>query len=191
MALITPDVSGIVDGSIPTASSFTTPLATITNAINGGLDTTNMTANAVNLQTVGQSVSWTTFTPTWTGSGGNPAILNGTITAAYAQFGRFVSFRIAIVSGTTTTYGTGNYSFTFPTTAITYQVAHPIGICTVVGNSQIYAGNLAVWATTTTFQIYNPATTGGTLQSATSPYTWAATTANQKILISGSYESAA
>lgn len=191
MALITPDLTGIVDGATPAASAWTTPFNTITNAINGGLDDTNFTASATNIQSISKSVAWTSYTPTWTGSGGNPAIGNGSITGDWYKIGRVVLFRIEIVSGTTTTYGTGTHIFSLPTATITYNTNYPLGSATIIGNSQVYASFTLVWASSTTANLYSPAVAGGVLVSATSPYTWTAATANQKILITGKYQASA
>jgi hypothetical protein len=47
MGIITPDLSGIVDGQVADAADFTTPFNTITNVINGSLDSDNLADNAV------------------------------------------------------------------------------------------------------------------------------------------------
>ena len=52
---------------------------------------------------------WSTYSPTW--SGGSPAIGNGTLTGSYIQVGKLLLFRINWVSGSTTTYGSGAYTF--------------------------------------------------------------------------------
>lgn len=57
---------------------------------------------------------WISYTPTWTAATTNPVIGNGTITGAYAAAGKLIFFRISIVGGSTTTWGTGVYSFTYP-----------------------------------------------------------------------------
>lgn len=57
---------------------------------------------------------WTSFTPTWTGSGGNPAIGNGTIAGAYKQLGKLLFVRYRIAMGSTTTYGAGNWKLRLP-----------------------------------------------------------------------------
>jgi len=46
MALINPDLSGIVDGAVGDAADWTTPFNTITNAINGNLDNSNLSSTA-------------------------------------------------------------------------------------------------------------------------------------------------
>jgi hypothetical protein len=58
--------------------------------------------------------AWTAYTPTWTAATTNPVIGNGTIDGAYAAAGKLIFYRIAIVGGTTTTWGSGAYSFTYP-----------------------------------------------------------------------------
>lgn len=50
---------------------------------------------------------WTSFTPTWTNTGTDPAIGNGTITGRWLQAGKFVAYSVRIAPGTTTSYGTG------------------------------------------------------------------------------------
>lgn len=57
------------------------------------------------------SVSYST---TWAGAGGNPAIVNGSITAVYRRVGGLVAFHIKVTAGSSTTYGSGLYSLTLP-----------------------------------------------------------------------------
>lgn len=58
-----------------------------------------------------------TFTTTWTGASGNPAIGNGTKTSSYLQIGKLVFLRINLNMGSTTTYGTGQWTFSLPVAA--------------------------------------------------------------------------
>lgn len=60
----------------------------------------------------------TAYTPTWAASG-SPAIGNGTLAGYYLQVGKMVDFKIGLVGGTTTTWGTaGNqWTFTLPVAA--------------------------------------------------------------------------
>lgn len=60
--------------------------------------------------------AWTTYTPTWTAST-NPAIGNGTITGRYLKVGRKCIAVIKVTMGSTTTYGSGGYSFGLPFTS--------------------------------------------------------------------------
>lgn len=52
----------------------------------------------------------TTFTPTWTSSGTQPTIGNGSITGRYKRDGDMVDVTVYIQPGSTTTFGTGGYS---------------------------------------------------------------------------------
>jgi hypothetical protein len=57
--------------------------------------------------------AWTPYTPAWTAST-NPAIGNGTITGRYMKIGRNVLCQIILTTGSTTTYGSGQYAFGLP-----------------------------------------------------------------------------
>jgi len=61
---------------------------------------------------------WTTWTPTWSSGGTQPAIGNGTLTAKYRQLGKIVFVSIRFVAGSTTTFGTGTYYLTYPVTPL-------------------------------------------------------------------------
>mgnify|MGYP001571216159 CR=1 FL=1 len=61
--------------------------------------------------------AWTSYTPAWTSSGTAPAIGNGTIAGRYMKIGRTVLCHINVIFGSTSTYGTGNYSFSLPATS--------------------------------------------------------------------------
>lgn len=93
MAWTPPTTTAFLAGHEPTSSELVTQL-------------TN------NLKVIGDS--WTAYTPVWTGATTNPVIGNGSITGAYQALGKHISFRIIIVAGSTTTFGSGAYSFTYP-----------------------------------------------------------------------------
>jgi hypothetical protein len=61
--------------------------------------------------------AWTTYTPTWTSSGTQPAIGNGDLFGFYKQRGKVINARISLVAGSTSTFGTGVYFFALPVTA--------------------------------------------------------------------------
>lgn len=63
------------------------------------------------------SGNFTQYTPVWASSGTQPAIGNGTINGRYLQLGKLVYGTIVLTMGSTTTYGTGSYTFTRPITA--------------------------------------------------------------------------
>src|SRR5688572_28327966 len=68
-----------------------------------------------NLKAIGDP--WTAYTPTWTGTGTNPAIVNGTIGGRYLQAGKLVIGNFQIVMGSSTTFGTGSWLVGLPVPA--------------------------------------------------------------------------
>ncbi|MFJ2568185.1 hypothetical protein ACIO02_35570 [Streptomyces sp. NPDC087568] len=75
--------------------------------------------------------TWTTYTPTWTSSGTAPNIGNGSVTGRYLKIGRTVFCTINLVAGTTTTFGSGNYTFGLPFQAANF-------VLTAVGSVHIF-----------------------------------------------------
>lgn len=82
-----------------------------------------------NLRAIGDP--WTAYTPTWTGTGF--VIGNGTITGAWISAGKLILYRITATIGSTTTVGTGAYSFGLPVAAITTNI--PGGGITIFDSS--------------------------------------------------------
>lgn len=68
---------------------------------------------------------WTDYTPVWAASGTAVALNNGTITGRYIRSGKLVVAEANLTMGSTTTFGTGNYTITLPITA--RAGATPIG----------------------------------------------------------------
>lgn len=58
--------------------------------------------------------AWTAYTPVWGSSGTAPAVGNGTITGRYIKVGKLVFWKVSLVLGSTSTVGTGNYTWTLP-----------------------------------------------------------------------------
>lgn len=122
-----------------------------------------------------------TFTPTWVGSGSNPAIGNGTLTGTYSQRGKTVRFEVRVLCGGTTTFGTGTYTWALPLTAAAANRGSGFGYITDGAANRFLAAVLYV--DTTTFQ----AAVDGTINvaSATVPMTWADT---DQMSVGGEYE---
>lgn len=55
------------------------------------------------------------YTPSWTTSGTQPAIGDGTIYGRYVYLGNMVHVFVQITMGSTTTYGTGQWRISLPT----------------------------------------------------------------------------
>lgn len=66
----------------------------------------------------------TAYTPTWTGSGSNPSIGNGGLGGRYWLVGKILFLRIQLTVGSTTAFGTGQWSFGLPV-GINADVAPP------------------------------------------------------------------
>lgn len=130
-----------------------------------------------------------TYTPTWTGSGGNPAIGNGTLTGSYIRIGKLVKVDIQVIAGATTTFGAGSYNLTLPfAPASRRQMLDcdvlDTGVQHYLGAAIIGAGGL------TTFEeilVASNAFGPGNWQAA-SPFAFGNT---DRALISGVYEAAA
>ncbi len=58
--------------------------------------------------------AWATYVPTWTCSGADNALGNGTLSGRYVQLGKLTFFDIYLAFGTTTTPGTGYWLFSLP-----------------------------------------------------------------------------
>ena len=137
-----------------------------------------------NLKAIGDA--WTSYTVTWTGSSTNPAIGNGTKTGAYIQAGKLVIFRISITFGSTTTLGTGFYSFSLPVTSFDNKIA--IGQGMAFDTSATALSSLVVFVDNsgfTTVRAKDMATDGNVTASA--PFAWAN---GDEINLTGLYEAA-
>lgn len=73
---------------------------------------------------------WQAFTPTWSASTTNPSLGNGVLDGRYVVFGTMCTLVVGLVMGSTTTYGSGNWAFSLPKSAVNtpginfYGVAH-------------------------------------------------------------------
>lgn len=70
----------------------------------------DLTAEDLN-QAIGSQ--FTQYTPAWTASIA-PLIGNGTLTAVWCKVGLLVTVRLNLLAGTTTTFGSGEWSFALP-----------------------------------------------------------------------------
>ena len=181
------------DGQTIDAADYNVPINTIVAAINGGLDSNNITAGGVvpnSLQSgTGTSWAWQTYTPTWT----NLTVGNGTSTGKYIQIGKTVFFRASVVFGSTSVMSSPP-SVTLPVTSVSYTTAYTavIGDCYYWDTSASFAfpGTLS-WLTTGTAEPETLNASGTFLQissvSATNPFTWAT---GDVIFVKGYYEAA-
>ncbi len=91
---------------------------TVPSLLAGELADADKTVNITDLMTA-LTASWTPYTPAWTASAGTPDIGNGVLSGAYRQIGKTIDWRLKLLAGSTTTFGTGGayWSFTLPAVA--------------------------------------------------------------------------
>lgn len=136
-----------------------------------------------NLKALGDP--WTSFTPTWTSSGTAPALGNGVLTGAWMNTGKLVIARIFLTMGSTTTYGTGNYTFAMPATSAVGAQWFPVGGCVcrdASGAATYFFGAFTAGSNTVSAGSDSAARLGQLV-----PFTWANT---DTLAISLAYESA-
>jgi hypothetical protein len=128
--------------------------------------------------------AWTTsWVPTWSGT--SSSATGATVTTAYSQVGKTVSFRINI------TYGTGNFGsagVSFSTPSGLTPIATTVGQCiSITGAGNRYGGEALINSSGTITPLATPATAGGASQLLTSsaPFSWGTTS---QLIISGTYE---
>lgn len=82
---------------------------------------------------------WLSYTPTWTSDGTQPSLGNGTLSGRYTRIGNLVIAKVSLTTGSTTTYGTGVYSFSYPFTEDSAAGSvNGYGICFDTSGSAIY-----------------------------------------------------
>ncbi|MCP9209276.1 hypothetical protein [Streptomyces cucumeris] len=77
--------------------------------------------------------AWTSYTPAWTAATTNPVLGNGTLAGRYLKVGRTCTAHINLITGSTTTYGAGNYAWALPFAAANAG-------CSYVGHAHLLAG---------------------------------------------------
>jgi hypothetical protein len=147
-----------------------------------------LTESDINLYLNHTGSAWNAYTPTWTAFTTNPTIGNGTLDGAYWKAGRGCAFRIRVIPGTTTTFGTGTYflSAPFATSAATPPQVVSMLVWRTAGTGA--AHNFTGYLPTSSSTIQFPIGDGSVNQWApTSPFTLANT---DIVIVSGFYETA-
>jgi hypothetical protein len=103
--------NSIVDakGDLIAASAADTPARLAVGSNNALLVADSTTATGLNWGSLA-----TSYTPTWTATTTNPVLGNGALAGYYIRTGDVVWFRIVLVAGSTTTFGSGTYRFSLP-----------------------------------------------------------------------------
>ena len=133
--------------------------------------------------------AWATFTPTWTASGTAPSLGNGTLIGRYQRIGRTIKFHINLAPGSTTTFGTGTYSFAMP-------VISANNGCTMTGTAEalvtnVFGGICVISPNVTTLTVWFPGSTTATNLTSSGPTIAGQTFASgHSLRITGEYEAA-
>jgi hypothetical protein len=125
--------------------------------------------------------AWTAYVPTWAGSGSNPAIGDGTLSGKYSLIGTTCLVEINVLMGSTTTYGTGNWTFSLPVTAVDTAGC---GSGRAFDSDAVLRYNLTSVPSTTTAWTAS-ADAAATVLTSTSPFAWAQ---NDVLVLAFSYE---
>jgi hypothetical protein len=154
--------------------------------------TSGQVLTAAQMNSIGEA--WTSFTPVWTSTGTQPAIGNGTLVGKFCRINKLVIGSIALISGSTTNFGTGSYLFNFPVTAASPIFAFGIMLSEgVYYDSNVGAGyklSASFNAGSTAnfrIQVYTNASQTYQLLGATSPVTFVSP---DEIIINFCYEAA-
>lgn len=75
------------------------------------------------------------FTPTWTSSGTQPTLGNGTLTGVYSRRGNEISCEVNLQIGSTTTQGTGTWYFALPRADYSFITQVGVGSCYAANNA--------------------------------------------------------
>ena len=131
--------------------------------------------------------NWNSYTPTWTSTGTAPSLGNGSLTGRFCVLdNKTIAFQAHLVTGGTSTYGSGNYRLSTPPgfNAVTTYEQFVNGKAYDASANLAYMGqgNLGT-AGVSLMQFTN----GGALQSAnaTQPFTWAS---GDHLRVHGIYE---
>ena len=127
--------------------------------------------------------AWASYTPVWTAAGTAISEVNATISGKHRTVGKTVDFRIFIIMGSSTTYGTSVYNFTLPSTPTlaSWEAIDGSVVCTDTSASDRY-GLLPLYSGGGKVTCVNGS---ASRISNTVPFTWAN---GDQLSISGSYE---
>lgn len=112
------------------------------------------------------------ITPVWTGASADPAIGNGTLTGWYSKYHNWITFNVSMTAGSTTTFGTGAWSFFLPADLAKASTGEWNGsIWMLDSGTGYFSGTCEVVDGGTTTNLY-PHTNANVIQSSV-PFTWA------------------
>ncbi len=112
------------------------------------------------------------YTPTWTSTGTQPAIVDGTIAGQFQRDGSRVDFQVSQTIGASDTFGTGNYNWSVPVSS--QAVGQPIAATAFDSSTgKVYVG-MATYTDATHLVVVTADPAGvTTFWGPTVPFTWA------------------
>ena len=136
----------------------------------------------------GLQAVWDSYSVAWTAATTNPALGNGTLTGRYLRMGKTVIVGIHLVLGSTTTLGSGAYSFTLPVGALANTGMRLAAMLNTTGATNFRSGFSSVLSGTG-FQVYLGSGTAGDLDTLTASFP-SSLGAGDILDINGVYEAA-
>lgn len=120
---------------------------------------------------------WQDWTPVWTASTTNPSIGNGTLVGKNCVIGNTVHLIIGLVCGSTTTFGSGGWSFSLPFPVKAQTNINQTFIGQVIARDASPAGNYLFFCRVTRYatviNAFFNVSSSSTIITGTSPLTWA------------------
>lgn len=119
----------------------------------------------------GNAPGWTDYVVAWTATG-TPTIGNGSLTGRYRRSAGsdVVTVEVYLLAGSTTTYGTGFWSFSLPFTATTRSIQSSIGQAYFYDTGVLTRGGGGCRINTSTTVVCDHATLG--VVAFNVPHTW-------------------
>ncbi|MFF8412795.1 hypothetical protein [Streptomyces omiyaensis] len=183
-------LQAVLDRAVPRFASASARAATVTSPVEGmmswlqdinRLDVYNG-ASWAPLMTGG---TWQSYTPAWTASSSNPSLGNGSIAGQYSRAGDTVTFAVKITTGSSTTYGAGNWSVSLPVAAAAgVDMLGTVMVGDASNTSGYSLGAAYIPAGSTTAGLYVGGRADGSLLNATFPQVWAN---GDRLWVSGTY----
>ena len=121
----------------------------------------------------------TPYTPTWSSSGTPPTTGNATLAGRYMRLGKMVFVELSLVYGSTSSPGTGSWTLSLPSTAV--STSFSVMTADIVDAGTTHYVGFARLASTTAVNVFTNLTTG---IGATVPITWAT---GDQVIVSGWY----
>ena len=116
--------------------------------------------------------AWQSYTVSWTAITTNPSLGNGTLIGRYVQIGKTVIGSISLTMGSTTTYGTGAWSFSLPVAAKTAGVLYGGQFIAIDAGTTNYVGVLFIISGDTKMTYFSRDGSSAELNKNV-PHTWA------------------